>query len=240
MADIRTRPGRVAGASLAVLSLIPALISGFLFTVSLPDDVRRYEDYTAAEPCGDSGSTDDCLRTLPLTVDRTVVKKGKSGSCEATVSDPAASWKTVVRFGDSGPLLARLEPGDQVTATVWRGAVMVLARGDLRQSTADEPRDDPQMTAGLATFAGLLAALGLGFATALLAGLGGREPWTWRSLGLPLLIGMAVTTLAVAVPAFAIGLPWWVVPGLAVPFVTYAAFRLHRYRLERLATHPAE
>lgn len=221
----------MAGAALAVLSLIPALISGFLFAVVVPDDIRRYGDYAAAAPCSDS--TDDCLRTLPLTVDRTVVKKGRSGSFEATLSGTSASgasWKTVVRFGDPGPLLARLEPGDQVTATVWRGAVMALAQGDVRQSSADEPRDDAQMTAGLGTFAGLLAALGLGFATAWLAGFGGREPWTWRSLGFPLLLGAAVTTLAVAVPAFAIGLPWWVVPGVTVPFVAYAAWQLHRYR----------
>lgn len=227
MAAVRIRPGRVAGALLVVLSLIPALISGFLFAVALPDDSRRYADYAAAEPCGDG--TDDCLRTLPLTVDHTVVKKGRNGKFEATLSG-TASRKAVVRFGDPGPLLARLEPGDQVTATVWRGAVMTVAKGDLRQSSADEPRDDAQMTAGLGTFTGLVAALGLGFATAWLAGFGGREPWTWRSLGMPLLIGAAITTLAVALTAFLIGLPWWVVPGVSVPFVAYAARQLHRYR----------
>ncbi|MFF4100837.1 hypothetical protein [Streptomyces sp. NPDC001903] len=213
------------------------MISWSLFTGALPDDIRRYEDYAAAPPCG--YSADDCVRELPLTVDHTVVKKGRSGKFEATLSDQD-SRKLVVLFGDPGPVLARLEPGDRVTATVWRGRVMTVAKEDVRQSSADEPRDEAQMTAGLATFAGLLAALGLGFAVALLAGLGGREPWTWRSLGMPLLIGSALTCLAVAVPALLIGLPWWVVPGVAVPFVAYAAFRLHRYRLRRRVGQPAE
>ncbi|MFB7058249.1 hypothetical protein ACWF95_29250 [Streptomyces vinaceus] len=230
-------PGRWTGALLGVLALIPALLCWFLFTGALPDDLRRYEDYTAAAPCGDSGG--DCLRTLPLTVDRTVVKKGRNGTFEATLIDREAR-KVVVGFGDAGPVLARLEPGDRVTATVWRGRVMAVAAGDLRQGTADEPRDEAQMTAGLATFAGLVAALGAGFAIALLAGLGGRQPWTWRSLGLPLLIGSGLTCLAVAVPALLTGLPWWVVPGVAVPFVSYAAVRLHRYRLRQLVPHCAE
>ncbi|MFD7085670.1 hypothetical protein [Streptomyces sp. NPDC059918] len=230
-------PGRWTGASLAVLSVIPALISWTLFTGALPDDVRRHDAYVSAAPCGNTA--DDCVRTLALTVDRTVVKKGRNGKFEATLSNQDAR-KIVVLFGDPGPVLARLEPGDQVTATVWRGRVMTVAKEDVRQSSADEPRDDAQMDAGLATFAGLLAALGLGFAIALLAGRGGRQPWTWRSLGMPLLIGSALTCLAVAVPALLIGLPWWVVPGVTVPFVAYAAFRLHRYRLRQLAPTPAE
>ncbi|WP_327133104.1 hypothetical protein OG311_21600 [Streptomyces sp. NBC_01343] len=227
MSEYRSGPGRWTGASLAVLSLIPALISWSLFSGPLPDEIRRYEDYTAAPPCADS--TGDCIRTLPLAVDHTVVKKGKGGKFEATLSGQD-SRKIVVLFGDPGPLLAQLEPRDQVTATVWRGRVMAVTKGDVRQSSADEPRDDAQMTAGLGTFAGLVAALGLAFAIALLAGLGGRQPWTWRALGMPLLIGSALTCLAVAVPALLIGLPWWVVPGVTVPFVAYAAWQLHRYR----------
>ncbi|MFI5666545.1 hypothetical protein [Streptomyces sp. NPDC051704] len=228
MTEDRRGPGRWTGAALAVLSLIPALICGLLFTVGLPDEVRRYEEYAAARPC----PADDCVRTLPLGVDRTVVKKGKGGKFEATLSSPDA-WTAVVRFGDPGPLLSRLEPGDQVSATVWRGRIMTVAKEDVRQSTADEPRDEAPIDAGLATFTGLLAALGLGFAAAWLAGAGGRGPWTWRALGMPLFFGSALTCLGVAVAAHLTGLPWWAVPAVAVPFVGYAAFRLHRYRLRQ-------
>ncbi|WP_051805453.1 hypothetical protein [Streptomyces sp. NRRL F-2747] len=226
MSEGKSGSGRLVGVLLAVLSLIPALICGLLFTVGLPDDVRRYEDYAAARPC----PADDCIRTLPLAVDHTVVEKGKGGKFEATLSSPGA-WTAVVRFGDPGPLLSRLEPGDQVSATVWRGRIMTVAKEDIRQSTADEPRDEAQIGAGLATFTGLLAALGLGFAAAWLTGAGGRGPWTWRALGMPLLIGSALSCLGVAVAAHLTGLPWWAVPLVAVPFVAYAAFRLHRYRL---------
>ncbi|MFF1341265.1 hypothetical protein ACFVYT_25645 [Streptomyces sp. NPDC058290] len=168
----------------------------------------------------------------PLTVDKTVVKDtGRNSRYEATLSSPGTpSWNRVVRFGDPGPLLDRLAPGDQVAVVVWRGTITAVAKAGVRQGSADEPRDEAQMIAGLGTFTGLVAALGLAFAAAYLAGYGGQEPWTWRSLGNPLLIGMAVTCVGVAFPALLIGLPWWVVPAVAVPFVAYAAWQLHRYR----------
>ncbi|MFE6845732.1 hypothetical protein [Streptomyces sp. NPDC057686] len=130
--------------------------------------------------------------------------------------------------------LDRLAPGDRVTAVVWRGTVTAVAKDGVRQASAGEPRDEAQMTAGLGTFAGLVAALGLAFAAASLAGYGGQVPWTWRSLGRPLLIGTALTCLGVAVAALLIGLPWWIVPAVAVPFVAYAAWQLHRYRVRGL------
>ncbi|MER7467153.1 hypothetical protein [Streptomyces sp. NPDC097981] len=228
------------------MSLVPALFCGFVFAEWLPSDIERYDDYTAAEPCAPTATTfDDCLRTVPFTVDRTVVKKrGRSAGFEAVLSGAgsgadAPTWHGTVLFGDPGPLLDRLAPGDQVTATVWRSTITALAEGDVRQSSAAEPRDDAQMTALIGTFAGLVAALGLGFAAAGLAGYGGQQPWTWRSLGKPLLIGMAVTCAGVAVPAFAIGLPWWVVPAVAVPFSAYAAWQLHRYRRREVTDSPA-
>ncbi|MCX5146213.1 MULTISPECIES: hypothetical protein [unclassified Streptomyces] len=230
MTETGTGWGRLTGAYLVVVSLIPALVCGFVFAAWLPSDIERYDGYAAAEPCTTAG--DDCLRTVPFTVDKTVVKDaGRNTRYEATLSSPDAPARTwIVRFGDAGPLLDRLAPGDQVTAVFWRGTITAVGRDGVRQGSADEPRDDAQMTAGIGTFAGLVAALGLAFAAASLAGYGGQGPWTWRSLGKPLLIGMALTCVGVALPAFLIGLPWWVVPAVAVPFVAYAAWQLHRYR----------
>lgn len=232
--------GRMTGALRIVGSLTSALVSGFVFAGWLPSDIQRHEDYVAAERCPASSpatGTEDCLRTVPFTVDRTVVKRGgRSARFVATLSGPsdAPFWNGDVQFGDPGPLLEQLKPGDQVTATVWRGSITVLARGGVRQSSADEPRDDAQMTAGIGTFTGLVAALGLAFAAAGLAGLRGQEPWTWRSLGKPLVIGTAITCVGVAFPAFLIGLPWWIVPAVAVPVSAYAAWQLHRYRQSAL------
>ncbi|KJY27909.1 hypothetical protein VR46_38565 [Streptomyces sp. NRRL S-444] len=234
--ESRTNWGRWAGARLVVVSLIPALLCGFVFAEWLPSDIERYDAYTAAEPCTATGDTYECLRTLPFTVDKTVVKDtGRNARYEATLSGPGTSSLTrTVPFGDPGPLLDRLAPGDQVTAVVWRSTIMALSKDGVRQSSADEPRDEAQMTAGFGTLAGLVAALGLAFAAASLAGYGGQVPWTWRSLGKPLLIGMALTCLGVAFAALLLGLPWWVVPAVVVPFAAYAAWQLHRYRLRGL------
>lgn len=49
------------------------------------------------------------------------------------------------------------------TGTVWRGLVVEIAKGDLRQDSADAPRDEPQTIAAAGTFAGLLAAVALMF-----------------------------------------------------------------------------
>lgn len=72
-----------------------------------------------------------------------MVKKGRNGKFEATLSG-TASRKAVVRFGDPGPLLARLEPGDQVTATVWRGAVMTVAKETSARAPPTSPATTPR------------------------------------------------------------------------------------------------
>ncbi|MFJ3201650.1 hypothetical protein [Streptomyces sp. NPDC086989] len=168
-----------------------------------------------------------------------VERNGRGGRFEAVLSGGPAGNGTV-RFGDPGPVLARLTAGEQVTGVVWRGTVMALVKDGLRQGSAAEPRDEAQITAGLGTFAGLLAALGPCFAVAYAAGLGGRRPWTWRALGKPLVIGSAVTCADVAIPAFVIGLPWWVVPAVAVPFVAYTSRQLYRYRRSAMNSGTAD
>jgi hypothetical protein len=135
-----------------------------------------------------------------------------------------------VVFGDPGPLLEQLRPGDQVTATVWRGDVMALSYGGVRQSTSGEPRGDSQMVAAVGTFLGLLAATGIGLGSARMSRPHGYEPFTWRSYGRPLFITMIATCVVVGLPAVWLGMPSWVVPAVAGPVVACTAWLLYQRR----------
>ncbi|WNZ11317.1 hypothetical protein [Streptomyces sp. 11x1] len=226
------------GATLLTLSLAPLLACVLVFTVWLPRDRDRYEAYGAAVPCAagvPAAAWEDCLRTLPFTVDGTRNKPGRGSSYEATLSG-APFWNGTVAFGDPDPLLERLRPGDRVTGTVWRGDVVVLSRGDNRQSTSDEPRDEPQMTAAIGTFAGLLAALGFWLGAMRLTG--AREHRTWAAYGKPLLLALLVACFGVGLPSVWLGLPWWLVPAVVVPVMVYTSWQLHRYRVASAAGAP--
>ncbi|GAA3901443.1 hypothetical protein GCM10023084_62360 [Streptomyces lacrimifluminis] len=230
----RRPPGRtrLVGSALIMLSLIPALGCYLEFTAWLPSDTRRHQDYVAAEPCpGDATAKkwEDCLRTVSFNVESTKNKLSKSGSYKATLSG-TSFWNGVVAFGDPGPLLERLRPGDQVTATVWRGDVMTVSNGGVRQRTSEEPRSEPQMTVAIGTFLGLLAATGIGLGAVRMTRPHGHEPFTWRSYGKPLLITMTITCAVVGLPAVWFGLPSWVVPTVAVTVVACTAGLLHQHR----------
>ncbi len=232
---------RFTGALLVVLSLISALTCRYVFATWLPSDVERYRDYLAAEPCPahtTAAEREDCLRAVPFTVVDTEVKSaGKSSKYEATLHG-APFWNGTVAFGNPGPLLEQLRPGDRVTGTVWRGDIVVVGKGSVRQSTSEEPRDEPQMAAAIGTFTGMLAVLGLGFGVRRLAGSHGRDPFTWRTLGKPLFITMVVVCAVVGFTALRLDSPWWVVPAISVPAVSvpamaYAAWLFYRYRRHR-------
>ncbi|KUO20329.1 hypothetical protein AQJ91_15010 [Streptomyces dysideae] len=223
--------------------MIPAVGCALVLAVWLPSDSERYRDYLAAEPCparATAQAWEDCLRTVPFTVESTKIKSGSNGgSYKATLSG-APFWNGTVAFGDWGPVLARLVPGDQVIGTVWRGDVMTvgIGEGGVRQSTSEEPRDEPQMTVAIGTFLGLLTLLGLQFGAMRLAaarslgalGSHGHERVTWRGYGKPLLITMAVVCAGVGLPAVWLGGPTWVVPAVALPVVACTAGLLYRYR----------
>ncbi|MEU2737476.1 hypothetical protein ABZ656_19300 [Streptomyces sp. NPDC007095] len=137
----RRSPGRsrFMGVLLILMSLISAAACYLVFSWWLPSDSERYQDYRAAEACSSRamqhGQT-DCLSTWHLTVEKTVNKtSGKSSTFEATLKYQD-SWRGTVSFGNPGPLLERLAPGDQVTATAWRRDIVVLSKNGVRQNTS--------------------------------------------------------------------------------------------------------
>ncbi|MFF8787308.1 hypothetical protein [Streptomyces sp. NPDC015125] len=235
----RQSPGRARfmGVLLILLSLIPAALCYVSFAAWLPADRALYRDYQAAEPCPAHATVQaasDCLSTWPFTVVKTVVKTGRNSTYEATLKDED-SWRGVVSFGDSGPLVERLEPGDRVTATIWRRGIVVLDKGGVRQNSADAPRDELQMNAALGTLAALLAAQAFAFGAVRLVGPRGYEPFTWNPYGKRLLITSIGVCFGVGIPAVWIGIPWWAVPAVGVPVVVCAATLMHRYLRPRAA-----
>lgn len=230
----RRSPGRARfmGGLLILLSLISAAFCYVAFAGWLPADRERYRDYRAAEPCPASARlqvASECLSTWPFTVVKTVVKNGGRGSAfEATLKDED-SWRGVVPFGDPGPLLEQLKPGDRVTATLWRHVIVVLSKDGVRQNSANAPRDELQMNAAVGTLAALLAAQAFAFGAARLVGPRGYEPFTWKPYGRRLLFISIGVSFGVGFPAVWTGIPWWTVPAVAVPVVVFTAALMHRH-----------
>ncbi|WP_432036919.1 hypothetical protein [Streptomyces cucumeris] len=223
------------GVLLILLSLIPAAACYLVFAWWLPSDSERYQDYRAAEPCSsrsmEQGQT-DCLSTWLLTVEKTVNKTaGKSSSYEATLTGQD-SWRGTVSFGDPGPLLERLDPGDQVTATAWRGDIVVLSKDGVRQNTSQAPRDELQMNAAIGLLAALVALQVFVFGAVRVVRPCDYEPFTWNPYGKRLLIIITTVCFGVGLPAVWIGIPWWTVPTVAIPVVCMMAGLIH-HRLRR-------
>ncbi|MFI2236925.1 hypothetical protein [Streptomyces chrestomyceticus] len=235
--SVRTRVG---GAALVLWALLSALACSYVFAVWLPTDAARYRDYEASEVCPAHTAArrlEDCRREVTFTVADTVIQGGgRNVRYEATLTG-APYWNRTVSFGDTEPVLERLRPGDQVTATVWRGGIMTVSTQGLRQSTSDEPRDEPQAAAAIGTALGVFAVMALVFGAVQLTRPRDHEPFSLGGYGKPLLITMAVACVAVAAASFLLGIPWWIVPALVVPVVAARAWVLHR---NRQASRPTE
>nr|WTB32336.1 hypothetical protein OG781_25220 [Streptomyces sp. NBC_00830] len=201
----RRSPGRARfmGVLLILLSLISAAACYLVFSWWLPSDSERYQDYRAAEPCSSRAMEQrqtDCLSTWRFTVVKTVIKTGKSSTYEATLTY-RDSWRGTVSFGDPGPLLERLAPGDQVTATAWRRDIVVLSKNGVRQNTSEAPRDELQMNAAIGVLAALVAAQTFVFGAVRLARPRDYEPFTWNPYGKRLLITITAVCFGVGLPA---------------------------------------
>ncbi|MFJ9855106.1 hypothetical protein [Streptomyces sp. NPDC101150] len=231
----RVGRNRLVGAALIILSLAAALTCSFVFTTWLPTDRTRYREYRAAEACPAREvipRQEDCLRKVTFTVEGT---RNTSKNMRATLLGPEPFPRTVVPFGDSEPVLSALRRGDRVTGTVWRGVVVVVAEGDGRQDSADAPRDEPQMTAAIGTFAGLLAALALMFGAMRLARPRDLGLFTWLPYGKWLLIVTGASCAVVGLSTVWTGLPWLLVPTVCGAVVTGTAWFLRRDLRRRAA-----
>ncbi|MEW2285597.1 hypothetical protein [Streptomyces sp. NPDC047841] len=209
---------RLTGAALIVLSLTAAALSYLAFTVWVPGQQERYEQYRAAEPCPAQASpraaaAADCLLTGQFTVTRTESTfTGKVTVYEATLREQGdASRQTIVRFSDSRPLFDTLHRGDEVTATGWRGDIVALSKDGVRQHTSDAPRDELSGNAALGVLLALLAAQSLVFGAVRLAKPTAYAPLVWEPYGR----WLAFTNIGVGVGVGAVSvwldLPWWTV-----------------------------
>ncbi|MFD5437826.1 hypothetical protein ACFWJ4_37460 [Kitasatospora sp. NPDC127067] len=223
---------RTGGALLAAAALVPAAAAWYVFAVRMPDDTERSRSYSVATTCpaGNPGTAvEECVRTVPFTVSGTVLRHKD----HLATLDGAPSWSGTVRFGNPGPLLEGLKPGDRVDGTVWRGQVMRLERAGVAQASVDEPRDEAQLIAGLGTFAALLAVLAAALGALLFTG----RPTTF-ALARSLFFWTLFSCVMPAVLAFWADLPWWTVPAAAIPTALLAAEAVRRRNTAGTRTGP--
>ncbi|MEO3845974.1 hypothetical protein [Streptomyces sp. B22F1] len=223
---------RVLGLLMIVVSVALAAGCVLAFTNWLPANVARYEEYRAAERCPADSTPDawweDCLREIDLTIVDTVVRGGKGSEYRATVDSKRFHGR--LDFGDPGPLLDTLQEGDKAVGTVWRGDIVALTKGRIRQKTSDEPRDEPQMIAAAGAGLGLLAVPGLVFGAARLVAPRRPGPFTWSRSGKRLFFTNLAATFGVGLPAVWLGVPWQLVTPAIVAVVLGVGFFLRGIR----------
>ncbi|MFD7415194.1 hypothetical protein [Kitasatospora purpeofusca] len=232
MTDRHSPWTRTGGALLAAAALVPAAAAWYVFAVRMPDDTERSRSYAVAATCpaGSPGTAvQECLRTVPFTVGGTVLRPKE----HLATLDGAPTWSGTVRFGDPGPLLEDLKPGDRVDGTVWRGRVTRLERAGVAQSSVDEPREEAQITAGLGTALALLAILAAALGALLFTG-----RTTTFALARSLLFWTLFSCVAPAALAFWAGLAWWTVPAAAVPTALVAAEAVRRLNTGKAPGEP--
>ncbi|CAM5494105.1 MULTISPECIES: hypothetical protein [Streptomyces] len=237
---------RLAGMALIVLSLTGAVLSYLTFTVWVPGQQQRYEHYRAAEPCPAQATprevaAQDCLVTWHFTVTKVESTfTGKVTVYEATLRDEGDdSRQRTVRFGGSGPLFGKLRRGDEVTATGWRGDVVVLGKGGLRQNTSDAPRDEHPGNAALGVLLALLAAQSLVFGAVRLARPTAYAPLVWEPYGRWLVFTDICVGVGVGAASVWLHIPWWTVL-VTVPVVVCAVMARLVRRQRRAAASSAK
>ncbi|WP_050371195.1 hypothetical protein [Streptomyces acidiscabies] len=207
---------RVRGALLVLLAGVSAAVAWAVFALWMPFTAEEYDAYRATSVCdGPVRAGADCLRDVPMRVDE--VKRGHRGGRDLTATRTEAPfWTYKTSFGDNGPLADELHKGDEITGTTWRGSLVGIARGEVRQHTSDEPRDEPQPQAAIGTYAVLLA----GFLLALGAVRLVRPRKHPRFLPSPyprrLALSVGAVSGVVGIVGLATRMPWWLTPPLIV------------------------
>ncbi|OLT28775.1 hypothetical protein BJF83_14160 [Nocardiopsis sp. CNR-923] len=191
-----------------------------------PDGTADLEDYRAAGPCSSApAGPSDCLWTVELTVsDVHLDDRGTRSPSYTTVLTDARGGTWESSYGDRGPVVHRLDVGDRVTGTVWRGELTEIAFEDRTQATRDAPADlrtRVLIGALVSVPSGLLLA-----ATSLwrLARLHEPEP----TEGMGATLGLSGTLIAIACLALVLtsrlGENLWAVLAVWLPLSALAAF----------------
>ncbi|WP_075661430.1 monovalent cation/H(+) antiporter subunit G [Streptomyces acidiscabies] len=210
------RRARVRGALLVLLAGAPAALAWVVFTEWMPSSADEYAAYRATSVCdGPVRAGDDCLRDVPMRVDK--VKRHRKGSRDMTATTTEAPfWTYETSFGADGPLADGLHKGDEITGTTWRDHLVGIAKGEVRQHTTDEPRDEPQPQAAIGTYDALLAGLLLTIGTVRLV----RPRKHPRFLPSPyprrLALSVGAVSGVVGIVGLATRMPWWLTPPLIV------------------------
>ncbi|MBH1933383.1 hypothetical protein I5Q34_03625 [Streptomyces sp. AV19] len=199
----------------AILYLVAGLAavagSAWMAVSWVPGQTAEERAFRSAPACTREVRT-DCVRDEEFTVSE--IRLGKKER-KATLTDAKGAPRRV-GFPDDGPLLKKLDDGDRVTGTVWRGSVQEIAARGTKQPTWAAPVNPPS--------ADLAAAIGLGPAGLLLSvacawrlrqGADANEP-TWRMRYLVrLACGMGLAGVVTAVAFAALGVrPLWAAPVL--------------------------
>ncbi|GHF46371.1 hypothetical protein GCM10010218_29540 [Streptomyces mashuensis] len=122
---------------MAVVLALAASIPLFFFARPALEEERAY---TASAVCTTGGR--DCRHTVAATVDKTETESTgkKSGPyywLSLTEKDGTAHR---LRMDGEYPVFANASRGDAVTVTYWRDRIRSVELGNLRQSTAEDPR----------------------------------------------------------------------------------------------------
>ncbi|MGJ5897521.1 hypothetical protein ACSCBZ_37095 [Streptomyces niveiscabiei] len=208
---------RVRGALLVLLAGVPAAVAWVVFAVWMPSTAEEYDAYRATGVCdGPLRAGEDCLRDVPMKVDEVERHFRNRGRDLTATTTEAPFWTYRTSFGGDGPLADELREGDAFTGTTWRDQLVGIAKGEVRQHTSNEPRDEPQPQAAIGTYGVLLA----GFLLALGAVRLVRPRKHARFLPPPytrrLALGVGAVAGGVGMVGAWTGMPWWLAPPLIV------------------------
>ncbi len=173
----RRRGGRRSTRAPAVLGLgvlaVPAgagLAAAVLYTAGTAIPAARADEraFAAAVPCtrplsaGDA--REECLRDVEFTVRAVSVSPGRQARHSALLARGGRPPRWV-GFRGGEPLLERLERGERVTGTVWRGQVVrITGRGTTQLTDAHPAGGSGDMVfLGVSAAAGTAGACGIGW-----------------------------------------------------------------------------